>query len=91
MNLDTDRIAVGDNLYDIRMDKYGTVTSVLGNSLRLKFDGTEMSYGVGGVTASGVRVLYWHKPAMNKPRKHGAEQNAAMQALIDAAEVYRDA
>jgi len=91
MNLDGDLLETGNSVYDLRLDKYGTVSVILDNSFRVKFDGTEMSYGTGGTTTNGNKVIYWHRPAMHLPRKNRAEQNTLMQGVIDAVTAYRDA
>ena len=71
--LDGFQIEVGNLLWDILLQQFGTVTQVIGDEAIVDFGfGKVLHYGTGG-TFSGVRRLYWLNPIITLPQKNDAQ------------------
>jgi len=68
--LDGYTIDVGDLLWDLLLEKFGTVTNVVGQETWVDFGGGQvLRYGANG-TYSGARRLYWLNPIITLPQKN---------------------
>ncbi len=80
MILNGDEVKVGDKLYHLTLQSYGTVETVLHGTARVNMQHRGrgiINMGENGMVA-GQKLFYWHKPIIIEPKKH-------QQALIDNA------
>jgi hypothetical protein len=82
--LDGFAVEVGDNVWDILLARFGTVTFVDGSGMfTLDFSaGKVLTYASGGGIA-GVRRAYWRNPVLTLPEKND-QQWSLLQALVGA-------
>lgn len=80
--LDGYTIEVGNLLWDLLLEQFGTVTNVVGQETTVDFGGGRvLRYGANG-TYSGARRLYWLNPILTLPQKNDS-QWSLIQAVVD--------
>lgn len=82
--LDGFQVVLGDSVWDILLQKPGSVTFVDGSGFfTADFGaGKVLTYASGGRIA-GVRRAYWRDPVLTLPRK-GDQQWSLLQVIVNA-------
>ncbi|MBS9779189.1 MAG: hypothetical protein KGV51_01045 [Moraxellaceae bacterium] len=72
MYLNGDEVKVGDKLYHLTLQSYGTVETVLHGTARVNMSHRGrgiINMGENGMVA-GQKLFYWSKPIIIEPKKH---------------------
>lgn len=79
--LDGYQVEIGNLLWDILRQQFGTVTNVFGQEIWVDYGGGQvLRYGANG-TFSGAKRLYWLNPVITLPQKDDS-QWSLIQAVV---------
>jgi hypothetical protein len=82
--LDGYTVEIGNTIWDILLERIGTVIAVDGGGLfTVSFTGGKVLTYTSGGSIAGARRAYWLNPVLTLPQKNDA-QWACIQAVVNA-------